>query len=162
MHRGDNSKRRMSAENFNMFQKTKPWGYHPVQVENAIRQYDKTIADLNNKIIEDRQTKSSLIKKIENLQEELREMHIQMSSLELPDATEATEHMVLDDFKNYNTNKFNDIEEPDIVEGEALGPYDNSYKPNVLIGGNDYNGSKESNSVNGNDGEDDGGFTIIQ
>ena len=106
---------KMRPEDYTQFRKSKPWGYYPPAVEEKIKQYEDTIRNLTDKCLEEQQARMSLEERIEKLQDELRDMHLQMSSLELPDASEAVEHFVLDDFKNYNRNNSDDIKEPEIL-----------------------------------------------
>lgn len=94
----------MRRNDFTMFPLSKPWGYYPVAVEEAIAKYENTIREVTDKNIEVRQENLGLKQKIEKLQEELKQMHFQMSSLELPEADEAIENYILDDFKKYNSN----------------------------------------------------------
>lgn len=119
---------KMRPGDYTQFRKSKPWGYYPPAVEEKVKQYESTIEALTEKLIHKNHLVSNLKQNIEQLQDELREMHLQMSSLELPEASEAVEHFVLDDFKNYNSGKFDDVEEPTIV-------------------GNQYNESEFSNSL---------------
>lgn len=130
---------KLRPENYTQFTKSQPWGYHPIEVEEKIEEYLNVIQKLNDKIAEEKQINMSLKQNIEKLQKELREMHLQMSNLELPDATEAVEHFVLDEFKNYNNNvnqmeqrpgtnnKYNndDLEEDDSNEIFTLEPPEN-------------------------------------
>lgn len=89
-------------EKFTMFPKSKPWGYHPEAVEKKINEYEVALGMVNNKLAEQVQVNTSLLAKIEKLENELREMHFQMSSLELPEVEEAVGHMVLDEFRHFN------------------------------------------------------------
>ena len=111
----------MKPENYTMFTKSSPWGYHPQQVENQIKEYEKVTNTLYEKYTLLRQTNYKMAAKIEQLQNELRDMHLQMSSLELPEASEAVEHFVLDDFKKYNSNNNNDdIPSPNIIQNDGV------------------------------------------
>lgn len=123
---------KIRPEDFTQFKLSKPWGYYPPAVEEKIKQYETIIRELSDKFLEEKQKNMSLIQKIEQLQDELREMHLQMSSLELPEAVEAIEHFVLDDFKNYNSSKFDSVQEPNIVE--------NKYNENEIKNQDDDNG----------------------
>lgn len=136
---------RMRPEDFTQFRKSKPWGYYPPAVEEKIAQYEETIRNMSEKFLEQRQLNLNLKQKVEQLQDELREMHLQMSSLELPEAVEAVEHFVLDDFKNYNSGNHDDIEEPIIVGDE------NEYKESEE---NFTYGENQINDENGDDDED--------
>lgn len=104
----------MGREEFTMFKLSKPWGYYPPEVEDKIRQYERALKDINEKYQEERRTVNALTKRMESLQEELRDMHMQMSSLELPPVEEAIEHYVLEDFSQYNSPepKKKDVSEP--------------------------------------------------
>lgn len=96
---------KLRPEDFTQFRKSSPWGYLPSDVEKKIDEYDKTV----NSLIEENQNKKRIIlelqSRISRLEEELREMHLQMSSLELPSAEAAIEHTVLSEFKNYNSHR---------------------------------------------------------
>ena len=138
----------MRPEDYTMFKKSQPWGYHPILVEKQIQKYDEAINAITEKYLNARRTCLKMGDRIEQLQNELRDMHLQMSSLELPEASEAVEHFVLDDFKQYNTNNNDDsIPSPNIITNENDS---NNYH------GNNYG----NNNSNNDDGEDD--FVIIQ
>lgn len=102
----------LRSSEFTQFPKSKPWGYHPQEVEKRVLEYEKTIAELTEKYLEKEQIIMSLKSKIDKLQDELREMHLEMSSLELPEAEEAVERCVLDEFRNYNNPEYRDAPEP--------------------------------------------------
>ena len=139
----------LRPEDYTMFKKSQPWGYHPIQVEQQMQKYDEALNALTEKYLAARQTCLKMGNKIDQLQQELREMHLQMSSLELPEASEAVEHFVLDDFRQYNSNNNDDsIPSPDIVN-------DNKDSREHL---NNYNNSNNIN-FNGNNSDDD--FLII-
>lgn len=87
---------------YTMFRKSKPWGYNPPDVESKIDEYEKALRETNQALTEERRKNSLKDQEIMRLQEELRSMHIQMSSLELPDADDYVERMVLEEFKEYN------------------------------------------------------------
>lgn len=166
---------KMRPEDYTMFTKSKPWGYHPILVEQQIAEYDKAINAITEKYLNARNTCLKLGERIEQLENELRDMHIQMSSLELPETSEVVEHYVLDDFKNYNsTNADDSIPSPSIVSNGKKKPgikkkstnnsnningvksktnkSNNNNNLNIITAGNDNNG----------DDEDDGSFVIIQ
>jgi hypothetical protein len=98
----------MKPNDFTKFRLSKPYGYHPPDVEKAIEQYEEMIGKLNDKLSEKIQLCSKYQERINKLEEELRAMHIEMSSLELPDTEEMVESVVLGDFRNYP----NDPDEP--------------------------------------------------
>lgn len=103
----------MKTNEFTMFRLSKPYGYHPPAVEERIKQYETALREMNDKYQEARHIMTSQQQKIERLQEELREMHLEMSNLELPEVEACIEHYVLDDFKNYNAiNNDTSIPEP--------------------------------------------------
>lgn len=156
---------KIRPEDFTMFKKSSPWGYHPVMVEDQIKKYDESIAAITEKYLNARQLCYKMAAKIEQLENELRDMHLQMSSLELPEASEAVEHFVLNDFRNYNSNNANDsIPSPNIVSDDKTNLKKDGDKfhkrasikktgqENEIIGAN--------NNYNENYDEDDG-FVII-
>ena len=167
---------KMRPEDYTMFTKSKPWGYHPILVEQQIAEYDKAMNAITEKYLNARNTCLKLGERIEQLENELRDMHIQMSSLELPETSEVVEHYVLDDFKNYNsTNADDSIPSPSIVSNGKKKP--GIKKKSTNNSNNNINGVKSKtnksnnnknlniitagNDNNGND-EDDGSFVIIQ
>lgn len=97
----------LKPDNYTQFRISKPWGYYPPEVEEMIKQYEETIGALTDKYEESQQECLRLSSTIEGLQNELRRMHLEMTSLELPDATETVEHYVLDEFKSYNSGSNN-------------------------------------------------------
>lgn len=98
---------KLNPESYTQFRPSKPWGYYPPEVEEKIEQYENMISAVNAKFEEKQLRCLKLEQTICMLQEELREMHLQLSSLELPDSTEIVESVVLNDFKNYNNGLFN-------------------------------------------------------
>lgn len=147
----------MKNNEYTMFRKSRPYGYNPPDVEKAIEQYEAALSQINSKLIESRQIIQQQKEKIERLQSELREMHLQMSNLELPDVDEAIEHYVLDDFKNYNNPEIRDFPEPNIIKDETtnikLNKNQDQYN-NIIIG--------ENMDSNGNNDDEDDSFIIIQ
>lgn len=137
-------------EKYTMFTKTKPWGYDPEEVEAEVNRLLELLTNLNNKIDQLKQVCNSKDVTIERLEEELKEMHFQMSSLELPDAEEAVEHFVLDEFKNYNTNEdYGKIDPPKVPDPEpSKGINIIQDKPKIQI-------NKNKTIQNNDDGEDD-------
>ena len=91
----------MKPSNFTRFSISKPWGYYPPEVEEVIEKYEETIGQLNAKLTEKIRQNAKLKDRIVKLEDELRAMHIEMSSLELPDTEEIVESVVLNDFRNY-------------------------------------------------------------
>lgn len=145
---------RMKPSDYTQFKKCQPWGYYPPDVEKRIQQYEDTIQKLTSGFTDQRRIILELTQKIERLQDELREMHLQMSSLELPDASEAVEHFVLDDFRNYNNPDFDDIPAPTIVSTEP--------KREVKINNKQYNSNKNYEDSDDNDDDEDCPFIILQ
>ena len=96
---------KLNPKNHTQFRLCKPWGYYPPEVESKINEYEHTIKTLSEKYLEQKQVNLNLKQKIERLQGELKDMHFQMSSLELPEPVEAVEHFVLDDFRSYNSKE---------------------------------------------------------
>ena len=148
---------------YTMFPKSKPYGYHPPSVEKQIKQYEAALSQVNAKLIESRNIIMQQKEKISRLQDELREMHIQMSNLELPDVEDVVSHCVLDDFKNYNNPEAKMFPDPPIInnnENLKLKPIKNQYNNNdIIINQNDngidqnmnnYNNNHNNNYNNGN------------
>lgn len=92
----------MNPNEYHMFRKSQPFGYYPPDVESKIHEYEVALKEINDKYVQEVQNNNILKDKISRLQDELREMHIQMSSLELPDTDEITQGYVLNTFKQYN------------------------------------------------------------
>lgn len=139
----------LKPKDFTMFNKSRPWGYKPDEVEDLINELKNTIRLLNDKVIEQKQLVLSQQQKIERLQEELRKMHIEMSSLELPETSQAVEDMVLQNFAAYNSTG----QHTNYEEVEAL--------PQPKIIGNEADSSDESNNQEGQNKKANTGFTII-
>lgn len=105
-------KSNIKPSQYTMFPKSKPWGYHPVYVEERIKEYETALMQVNNKNIELSQVISRLEETIKRLQDELRDMHLQMANLELPDIDEVVQQSVLNDFKNYNNVEAKEFPDP--------------------------------------------------
>jgi len=87
---------------YTMFKISKPWGYYPPEVEARIQEYESALMKTNAAIASLQQSVNQKDEQIKQLQGELRKMHIEMSSLELPEADDLVERSVLEDFKGYN------------------------------------------------------------
>lgn len=118
----------MRDNEYTMFKKSKPWGYYPPDVEKKIDQYEAALSQVNQKYLEQVQINNLKNQKISALEGELRDMHIQMSSLELPEPDEMVEHYVLDNFKNYNSAEANSYPVKIIKEGPDNNGSKNIYK----------------------------------
>ena len=86
---------------YTKFKLSKPWGYFPPDVDKAIDTYESTLGKINSALAEQVQLNTRLKERIKKLEDELRAMHIEMSSIELPDTEELTESVVLQEFRNY-------------------------------------------------------------
>jgi uncharacterized coiled-coil protein SlyX len=100
--------RRLRARDFKTFQISKPWGYYPPDVDKTIREYESTISKLNAGIVAERQKSDGLKSRLKRAQDELKDMHLQMSSIEISDSDDAVQDDVLRSFKEYPR----DMEEP--------------------------------------------------
>lgn len=141
----------LKSRDYTMFAKSKPWGYKPDDVEAAIREHRNTIGLLNDKVIEQKQIIINQQDKIKKLQEELRRMHLEMSSLELPAVDQAVEDMVLGNFAKYNevTQITHAQNEEDNKEFQEHGP--------EIVG--NYSSNNSSNDHSNKDSEDE--FIIV-
>ena len=145
----------LNPNDFTMFPKSQPWGYEPLSVEKRISQYENAIGEVNKRFLEEQQINAQLNQRIEKLQDELKNMHIQLSSLELPDVEEAIEHMVLNDFQNYNSNNKNNYNEKKQYKNEEK--EDNNEDNNFVIAGD---GSEEK--IHDNNGNNNFPFIIAE
>jgi hypothetical protein len=94
---------KLKPENYVKFSKSRDWGYYPPEVEKAIEQYEDVIGRLNERLVEKVQECERLKARNAKLEDECRRMHIEMSSIELPDTEEVVENVVLQDFRRYNS-----------------------------------------------------------
>ena len=117
-------KNSIDSREFNKFKKSKPWGYHPPDVDKAIDEYEQALSQLNsvisskdNEIVKIRTEKdqmekefdekeSSLNEEIVYLKNELRDMHLQMASIELPDVSQDAGDAILKSFKEEKSGGF--------------------------------------------------------
>lgn len=117
-------KNNIDSREFNKFKKSKPWGYHPPDVDEAINEYEKTLSQLNsvisskdNEIVKLRTDKDQLVKEFDEkeselndeiiyLKNELRDMHLQMASIELPDVSQDAGDAILKSFKEEKSGGF--------------------------------------------------------
>ena len=101
-----------------MFTRSRPWGYEPVEVEEKMREFEVSLNGLINQCMELKKIINDKDATIKNLKNELRDMHVQMSSLELPDADEIVQKHVLDEFKDYNNPAHSDYPTPPPMENK--------------------------------------------
>lgn len=117
-------KNSIDSREFNKFKKSKPWGYHPPDVDEAIDEYENALSQLNgvisskdSEIVKLRTEKdqmekefdekeSSLNEEIVYLKNELRDMHLQMASIELPDVSQDAGDAILKSFKEEKSGGF--------------------------------------------------------
>ena len=92
----------MKPNQYTKFKLSQPWGYFPPDVDKTIDEYEKIIGQLNQKLAEQMQRNTRLQDRIKSLEGELRAMHIEMSSIELPDSEETAETVVLQEFKDFH------------------------------------------------------------
>lgn len=126
---------RKSKKDYNLFPISQPWGYYPDAVHEKILSYENALNKLNTSIETERRTfsvtKANLEKEIQDkddmiksLQAELRQMHMQMSNLELPEADFGVSYAVLDQFKNYNNgtpqNHSADVSKRKVIPGKKI------------------------------------------
>jgi len=160
----------LNPDDFSMFQKVKPWGYHPVQVENKINQYENALSELNNRHNDDLQIIAQKDQRIEKLERELKNLHLQLSSLELPDVEEPIEKMVIDEFKEFKAKEnkplFNEAmtEEKEYKNEENVNSVHHNDEDNEDVGftiaGEDTDNSDDGDD--GNNGGDNLPFTIAE
>ena len=173
---------RNNLDKFTMFRKSKPYGYNPADVEKKIGEYEDILRQINTKYAEKVQENNQLREKIERLENSLKEMHMEMANLEMPDTNEIVEKYVMNEFKNYNTPAENpyptppkEIEEQrqsenidinyNLNNSELLNNEEQISNDNIEILGNETNGhtfSKPSYQKIGESFEDnENGFTIV-
>lgn len=112
----DKDKSHKKKKDYDLFPISKPWGYYPDAVNKKIVNYENALRSINGKLSQER-TSFSMAKneyeeklkekdqEIERLKQELWNMNLQMSKLELPEADYGVSYAVLDEFKNYNSRQ---------------------------------------------------------
>lgn len=120
----------IKKKQYNMFRKSKPIGYDFESVEAAIAKYEESLKQVNENYASQLQINNQLKQRINRLQDELKEMHIQMSCLEMPDVEEVVENYVLDDFKRYNSK-----EEDNAIHRSEPSLKSDSSESNSIYGG---------------------------
>jgi len=147
----------LRPENYTMFPKSQPWGYEPEAVEKKIGQYENALSELNNRHNDDLQIIAQQEQRIDKLEHELKNLHFQLSSLELPDVEEPIEKMVIDEFKEFKAKDNSILFEEASTEEKGYKNDLNKENDDFIIAGD---GSDE-----GDDGSDDSNelpFTILQ
>lgn len=94
----------MRQSDYNKFKLSKPWGYFPPDVDRAIDEYESALGKLNARMSESMMENQRLKGIITRLEDELRALHVEMSSIELPDTEEIQETVVLQEFRQYPNN----------------------------------------------------------
>jgi TolA-binding protein len=152
------------------FQKSKPWGYFPEEVDKRILQYEEMLRRMNDKLAERNHVEIILKKENERLKEELRKMHLQMSSLELPETDDVVAQAVLTEFKNYKCSPQTQQDMHEDADGENSGiPVDGDMCDSDVgdsiqqedFGINSLNQYKNGNHCK-NDNGDEPEFTIVK
>lgn len=112
----DRDRSHKKKEDYDLFPISKPWGYYPDAVNKKIVNYENALRNINGQLSKER-TSFSLAKndyeqqlkekddEIERLKQELWNMNLQMSKLELPEADYGVSYAVLDEFKSYNSRQ---------------------------------------------------------
>lgn len=95
--------RNLDPKQYTKFTKSSPWGYKADEVEEKIAEYEDALRGLTDRVRSYEAIISEKDATITRYEDELRSMHLQMSSLELPNVEEVIETHVLDGFKAYNT-----------------------------------------------------------
>ena len=85
-----------------LFRISKPYGYYIEEVNDAIKEYKKAIADLQDVIKAHKAKEKEYLKEIERLQMQVQNLYSQMASMEVPDVDPEFEDKVIQKFKSSN------------------------------------------------------------
>ena len=96
------ARKKLNSKDYNNFPKSKPFGYYPPAVDEAIVKYEASLSKAIARIRELENEKIQVVQENQHLQSELKSMHLQMASLELPEVSDAVTSFVLDEFKQSN------------------------------------------------------------
>lgn len=147
-----------------LFRISKPYGYFPKDVEDAIQRYTETINKLKNVIVHYKSNEQKLIDEIGNLngqvnqlENKVKELILQLSMLDVPNMSDAQEHLILSKIQEeLGTVKPLDIDLEDSDFHVHITPVDQNQEPIMLDDVVTYNDERENENYN----EDDGVFRL--
>ena len=85
---------------------SKPWGYNPSDVDEAIAKYNSLLVKQKNIILKMKNENSSLKNEMHYMENELKNLQIQLSFTTIPEVSEIQEKYILDEFqKNIGSNQ---------------------------------------------------------
>lgn len=94
--------KKIKAKDHTKFKLSKPFGYYPPDVDEAIEKYELALSKLLKRDKEHRAQLKRANEDLMHTRDELRSLHLQLSAMELPDVSEAVTYQVLDEFKLSN------------------------------------------------------------
>lgn len=86
-----------------LFPISKPYGYHPPAVEEAIAKYNEVVLQLQEAVMDREEVIKRQNEENIKIKSELQNMQLEMSMLELPQMDQVQEHMILTQFKDQKT-----------------------------------------------------------
>lgn len=86
-----------------LFPISKPYGYHPPAVEEAVGKYNQVVLQLKEAVMDRDEVIKNLNEENIKIKSELQRMQLEMSMLEIPGMDQAQEHMILSQFKDQKT-----------------------------------------------------------
>lgn len=102
---------RRSLKKHKLFNISKPYGYHPEQVEKAIEKYNEVLTKLQDAVTYRDNIIRTKDEELMQVKSELQRMQLEMSMLELPKMDQLQEHMILTQFKEKKTKPNHHIED---------------------------------------------------
>lgn len=138
------------GKEYTRFQISKPWGYNPDEVEEAVDLYEKTIIQLKQ-VIEAKDNDISQLKNdFEKARKEIRNLQLEMSCIELPSESSMAEAFVLNNVAKAasQTESLKQEDLGDEFEGAPRFIPEPEPKPKKIHFDHDVVGSQSSDSIN--------------
>lgn len=129
------------AKQGRMFRISKPYGYHIEDVEQAINKYNDVISELKQTVIDYKNVIKRKDEENEKLKNELKNMHMQLTMLEVPGMSHAQENLLLNQFSKLTEKKIdteNIVDDSDFAKSEEKTDFDSL----IFMGEDDNNDEK--------------------
>ena len=144
--------------NQQLFKISKPYGYYMPEVNKAIEQYNIVCEELKQTIINQNIKLAQNKKELKTVRDELKNMQLEISMLDVPDMGEVEEHFLLNEFKDKTCIHNNNYQENNKKETQ----HKSKKKIDVYKENNIGKNNPEENTVKDNMIEDDKEDNMIQ
>lgn len=96
---------KLNPKDWTTFSKSKPFGYYPPEVDEEFQKYDDALSTLNKAYDDKEEENYKLKEKLVKYENELKDLHLQLATIDLPPMDEDVSKVVLKTFDDQGKGK---------------------------------------------------------